>query len=288
MSSTQWATDTVRDLMKDISEAALREGCIEALRRRYRSSPDRQIRVIDGLGRELIPLLAERKERSVEVYDSRGSLCEPFVDNQSEPWMEEFLEFLYWFARAGFAFPLTRGTEKILILQLTRHGQRFLESPEGDHPLLPGFVQRVAKRCPGLPDEVTSLLTDAQTCMDRILMRPALVLMGVAYEIAVEDVFDSLVQQGAISAGVAAKAPKAAARITAVRDAIDTVLPNATIQDRDNRYAARDACDHANALRRRRNDASHTAPIYGFDDQLETEELLVSSGRHLPNLWRLH
>jgi hypothetical protein len=50
----------------------------------------------------------------------------------------------------------------------------------------------------------------------------------------------------------------------------------------------RDAYEFADQLRRRRNDASHTAPTYGFEDREEVEELIISAGRHLPDLWRLH
>ncbi len=114
-------------------------------------------------------------------------------------------------------------------------------------------------------------------------MRPAIVLMGVAYEVAVEAVVETLVARNVLDAAVAEK--KAAARISAVKAKIDTVLPSSTVQERDDRFAAHAAYDFADALRRRRNDASHTAPTYGFDDRAETEEFLVSAGRHLPSLW---
>ncbi len=80
-------------------------------------------------------------------------------------------------------------------LLLTQAGLRFIDATE-DHPLRPGFMDRLIARCPGLPDEVTSLLTDARRCLDAGLMRPAIVLMGVAYEVAVERVAESLVKKG--------------------------------------------------------------------------------------------
>src|SRR5678815_5954672 len=105
-----------------------------------------------------------------------------------------------------------------------------------------------------------------------------------------EHVFDDLVRRQIVPAHQANA--RAAARITAVRNVIDNVLtppPHRPPSPQliDDRHAARHACDFANALRRRRNDASHTAPTYGFDDREETEELIVSAGRHLPNLWHL-
>jgi hypothetical protein len=64
-------------------------------------------------------------------------------------------------------------------------------------------------------------------------------------------------------------------------------MPGGTPQERDDRFAAHAAYEFADMLRRRRNDASHTAPTYGFEDRGEAEELIVSAGRHLPNLWRV-
>ena len=60
-----------------------------------------------------------------------------------------------------------------------------------------------------------------------------------------------------------------------------------TIQEREERFAVRAAYDFADQLRRRRNDAAHTAPKYDFEDREEAEEFLISAGRHLPNVWRM-
>ena len=96
-----------------------------------------------------------------------------------------------------------------------------------------------------------------------------------------------LVQRGGpLPAGVADMS--AARRLAEIRAALNNLLPGTTPQERDDRFATGDALEFANTLRRRRNDASHTTPTYGFDDRAETEELLVSALRHLPNLWRLH
>lgn len=128
----------------------------------------------------------------------------PFLDALNEPWMGGVVEFLAWFVRARLAWPLGAPANAFPItLRLTRRGARFLEASE-DHPLLPGFVDRVAARCPGLPGEVLSLLSDARECLDHGLMRPAIVLMGVAYEVAVENAVDALVTRRALTAGVAA------------------------------------------------------------------------------------
>lgn len=79
----------------------------------------------------------------------------------------------------------------------------------------------------------------------------------------------------------------AARRISSIRAVVDAAMPGTSAQDRDGRFSAHRALDYCDLLRRRRNDASHSSPTFAFTDREETEEFLVSAGRHLPNLWRL-
>ena len=57
--------------------------------------------------------------------------------------------------------------------------------------------------------------------------------------------------------------------------------------DRDDRRRSGAAYDFADLLRLRRNEAAHTRPAYDFEHPGETEEFLVSAGRHLPGIWSL-
>jgi len=272
----------VKTLLDGLSDLEIREMCIQALRRWHAARPnDDHLQMHGGLGIELVPVLAARK--GVPAGDV-NSLKEPFFDALNEPWMVGVVEFVNWFVRAGLAWPLAPANAFPGALRITRSGLRFLALAE-DHPLLPGFVERVAARCPGLPGDVVSLLSDARECLDHGLMRPAIVLMGVAYEVAVERAIDALVTRNILPPVVSEK--NAAVRIREVKAAIDTVMPGSTPKERDDRFAAHAAHDFADALRRRRNDASHTAPTYGFEDREEVEELLISAGRHLPNLWKV-
>lgn len=59
------------------------------------------------------------------------------------------------------------------------------------------------------------------------------------------------------------------------------------LPDSDDRTAAGAAYDFADHLRQRRNDAAHTTPAFDFDHADETDEFLVSAGRHGPALWSL-
>ncbi len=191
-------------------------------------------------------------------------------------------EFVVWFARAGLALPrIAHPHTYPMGLDLTRAGTRFLEATD-DHPLFPGFVDRLVKRCTNLPDDVVSLLLDARTCLDQGLMRPAIVMMGVVCEVAVAHVVVSLSSPARALLSLALLDASAAKCIAEIDKLVDTLFAG-----KDDRSANHTAYDFAHQLRRRRNDAAHTKPTYGFEDREEVEELLVSAGRDLPNLWRL-
>jgi hypothetical protein len=274
----------MKELLKGISDTEVRELCLEALRAWRKSHPSgAQVQMHGALGRELVPILLKR--RTTPFPYSGVAPQEALIDAVTEPGLEGVAEFVNWFVRAGLAWPLgALANQYPITLHLTRSGQRFLDGTK-DHPLLPGFVDRIAQRCSNLPDDALSLLIDARSCLDHGLMRPAIQLMGVAYEVAVEHVVGSMVTKTQLNAVVATQ--KAAMRIAAIKGIIDQVMPNTTIQEKEERFAVHAAYDFADQLRRRRNDAAHTAPKYDFEDREEAEEFLVSAGRHLPNLWRM-
>jgi hypothetical protein len=288
---TQDAQGAVKELLSDLSDLETRELCLKALRQAYAGDrADFQISVPEDLIGQLTELLVQRRGWSIASHPT-GSAEVARRDHSAVRYElrtllegrgpSGLLEFEAWFVRAGFAWPLGGSSDKLPdTLRLTQAGHRFLKRSE-DHPFLPGFVGRLVSRSPGLPDDVVSLWNDARTCLDHGLMRPAIVLLGVAYEVAIEHVVQALVARSVL--GKAAQDQNAAKRIAAVRGKIDALVP-----DKDDRCATHDAYAFADQLRRRRNDASHTAPTYGFEDREEVEELIVSAGRHTPNLWRLH
>jgi hypothetical protein len=274
----------MKDLLKDISDVEVRELCLEALRLWRKGQPSQTQATMHGaLGKELVQLLLRR--RTTPFPFSGTSPHEALIDAVAEPGMEGVAEFIKWFVSAGLAWALgALANQYPITLHLTRSGQRFLDGTK-DHPLLPRFVDRIAQRCPNLPDDALSLLVDARSCLDHDLMRPAIQLLGVAYEVAVEHVVDSLVTRTKLAPVVATQ--KAAMRIAAIKPLIDQVIPNTTVEEREERFAVHAAYDFADQLRRRRNEATHTSPKYDFDDREEAEEFLVLAGRHLPNIWRM-
>jgi hypothetical protein len=274
----------MKELLKGLSDAEIRELCIDALRNWNKHHPNEtQVAMHGALGLALRDLLLKR--RTTPFPYSGVSPQEALIDAVTEPGLEGVTEFVNWFVRAGLAWPLgALANQYPITLHLTKSGLRFLDGTK-DHPLLPGFVDRIATRCPNLPDDVQSLLVDARSCLDHGLMRPAIHLMGVAYEVAIERIVEGLVGRGLLTAVVASQ--KAALRITAIKGIVNEMVPNTTNQERDERYAVEAAYDFADQLRRRRNDAAHTSSRYDFEDREEAEEFLVSAGRHLPNLWRM-
>jgi hypothetical protein len=192
--------------------------------------------------------------------------------------------FLWWLVRAGLAVPLTTPDDWYLpSIALTDAGFQFIDSA-GDHPLLPGGVKRVEDRCAGqLPIQVVDLLTDAVECLSHGLNRPAIVLLGVAYESVIEAVLESL-HLRQLTGPLPAKAWQ---RIAALRAAIPSVFPGNTIAAKEARGAAEWACDLADKIRDRRNQASHTKQAHGFQDPDEVEEFITSGFRRLPDLWAM-
>ena len=286
MPSDRASQDQVQRLLDGLSDVEVRELCISALRRGYqakRQPPEHQFQIHGHLGMELLPILADRQ--GIDLKGQANVLKETFLDSFTQPWMSGVFEFIAWFVRVGLAWPLGAGTNPTPVnFQLTRAGVRLLERDD-DHPLLPRFLERVVLRCPGLPDPVVGLLKQSAACLEHGLTQPAISLMGVAYETAVEEVVSALVKKNVLPATV--EGMVAARRIVKVKEKIDAVMPATTKQENDDRYAVHDAYDFASQLRRRRNDASHTTPKYDFEDRQEAEEFLVSAGRHLPNLWRM-
>ncbi len=189
----------VKQLLDGVSDAELRALGIEAIRKaRARAQESRTpplvaphvIQLHGQFALELVLLLATKKGIQL-AGGEHTALKEWFYgggeDASTAPWMAGVMEFLAWFTRSGLAVELHPRN-----LYLTRRGIALLDGPS-ENPLLPGFLDTIRTRCPGLPDGVLALLADARACLDHSLLRPAVVLMGVAYELAIEEVIRVLI-----------------------------------------------------------------------------------------------
>lgn len=199
------------------------------------------------------------------------------------PEMLKISSFLWWLVRAGLAVP-TPPFEHVPAVTLIGDSAWEAIARGAPHPLAPTAVQRVLDRCKGqLPDEVVDLLTDSAECMSHGLNRAAIALLGVAYEAVVEIVLESL-HANQLTGPLPAKAWQ---RIAALRAAIPQVLQGSDASAKESRGKAERACELADTIRSRRNDAAHTKQALGFEDHDEIEELLVSGFRRLPDLWAM-
>jgi hypothetical protein len=256
---------------------------------------------------ELLGLLAQRSiERHGVAYEPTelNRLKEAFVEDAilELDWMQSVNEFLWWLVRAGLAVELTFGKRRSGAphvsspidrtypgsMRLTRRGARLIDGDD-DNPALPGYLDRVRDRCPGLPDGVIALLVDARACLDHSLLRAAVVLMGVAYEIAIGEVVNKLDPLGIFDVKKLPErlpAEKIRAMLVAIRtDKVPALTSLSGPAAEAAKRAAVAAYDFADTLRQRRNEASHLQPLHDFDHGGETEEFLVSAGRHLTGLW---
>lgn len=296
--TTDQARQALRELLRDLSNDEIRVICMKALRE-WRATPARaggpahpdqlphnEIFQMHGdLGRRAIPLLAKRKGATEPSSEEIHTMKEPFLDCLGLPWMSGVLEFAWWLERAGLAVVIQRQQDGYPVnLRLTKRGARLLDRGDDD-PLLPGGLENLVARCPGLPAGALALLVDARTCFDHSLLRPAVVLMGVAYELAIEEVINVLVTKGLVHPNTPAQ--EAGERLKRVRDFVRSEAVKHVLPNRDDRRRAEAAYDFADTLRLRRNEAAHTRPAYDFEHAAETEEFLVSAGRHLPALWSL-
>lgn len=249
---------------------------IDALRRCYAEKPDGRIQVNDRFGIQLAYVLAEHRN----VTAQPPAWKEVFLYEQSQPYLHLLACFLWWLIRTGRAVPVSKTRDEIVALDLTDTGVALAVSEPGEHPLAPGFFQRIRDRCPGLPDAVLLHIEDVRSCLEHGLLRPAVMMLGLAFEAAVEGALRELADNGINVGNVDRQG--AAQRINSLRAAIARVN-----LDRDDTYAAGRACDFADDLRRRRNDGSHTDPHFPFEDADEVEEMIVSAGRALPLLWSI-
>jgi hypothetical protein len=275
----------VGEIVASLNRDEIRALGIAALRRWFASEPDHSCFSVHGHFGVYMAVMLVEKTGETGIHHHFGK--EAFLQDQHKPWMAQVFEFLWWLIRAGFAMPLRIATDKssdqeLVQLRPTEAGIRLFESTD-DHPVLPGFLDRVRTRCAGIPGEVLVHLADAQQCLDHALGRPSVVLTGLAYEVAIESIVERLVKKGRLSHQ--AQTFNAARRIGEVKAQLPALYPGTSMAQKQARFSAIAAWDFADVLRDRRNDGAHPGGGYDFSDLSESHELLLSAGRRLPALW---
>ena len=109
--------------------------------------------------------------------------------------------------------------------------------------------------------------------------------MGVAYELAIADVIESLAGRNLVKPNTPLM--DAAERIKRVVALLDD--ENKTKEDMklssEERTFVQAAYRFADLLRRRRNEGAHPIPALDFEHRGETDEYFVSAARYLPGIW---
>lgn len=275
-----------RDLLElfgSLTPRELRAVCFDSMRGLVgRTNPT--ISPVD-LGRALVPKAAQlRPGRTPDQVQAMAGKWVHCVQ-QRKPELLGVAGFLWSLVGARLAVPEpnTNGVHLPTVV-LTGAAWDFVNS--GDpHPLLPGAVARVKERCPGLPDHVVDLLSDASECLSHGLNRPAIALLGFAYEAVIVEVLKTLDTKGIVQQS---KLPwQAVDRLKLLRSKVGEVFTGNGREAKEARDAAELACDLADKIRDRRNRASHPSQAYGFQDHDEIEEYLTSGFRRLPDLWAM-
>jgi hypothetical protein len=295
-------------LLANVSSSEMKSLGIEALRnwrstrpRNQQTDPMREetgdvFQIQSNFGVELIRLLATQAGiTKIDLVTASTALGDD--DMMALSWLSPIVEFLWWLARAGIAVALGCGTKRNdrgyswdvprcypTAMRLTTRGVALLNAKDDD-PLLPGYLDRIRKRCPDIPEAVLALLVDARSCLDYSLFRPSIVLMGVAYEVAIAKVVESLSTRNLVKPNTPTlDASERLKRIVTLLDD-DAKAKNDMKLTSEERGLARAAYHFADLLRGRRNDGAHAIPALDFEHRGETEEYFVSAARYLPGIW---
>lgn len=277
----------VAALFEGLDEVAVREYFIAAIRK-IRSNPAKRVSTekldLSTIQHVLLPMLRARDNAPNVPESPTGNLSD--YCQWDHPWALPVVSFLSWLERTGLAFfPGRTMDEYARQIRLLPAGQEFFDRSDADHPLLPGWIERVKSRCPNLDDGVLAIMLDAQTCHAHELLRASVVLLGVAFETVIGLVHESMETK---NFQLTPSAPRnAATRITSVRSGILQRFPGTKGADIEARASAEDACVFADQLRIRRNAGAHLKTKHPINDAGEVRELLYSSGRHMPALWAL-
>lgn len=268
-------------LLSGLTDRQIREFCIEAVRR-VREKGDRASTIrLDPttIQYELVAVLCEHRGQ-----DQPPTKIAPLLFHLLDDWATPILEFFVWLERAGLAFRYGGTTqEPVQRIRLLPAGLTFFDSKDDAHPFVPGWLERVKQRCAQISNDTFDLIVDSHECFEHGLLRASVALLGVAFESVIDDAYNAM-----IAAGLQLPRPnpnKAAQRLTSVRAGAAMKFPGNS--NRDARRSAEQACDFADRLRQRRNDASHRKAAFAFGDRQEVEELLLLAALELPALHSL-
>jgi len=207
-----------------------------------------------------------------------GFVEHPSSAHDEHPDNIRVLQAVWQLITDGIVYPRLREIrdgqpDSIEWLVITDRGLRVLN--DTDHPRRPGFAERFAKRHPTIAQEVIDRLDDAAACLERGVLRAAVVMVGLAFEETLRAACENI----KVAGHVRATPQKAVEVMKALRDYVER-LP----QKMDKRHTLLMALVAAEGVRTERNGSGH--PGARFDDEDSVEDLLVSASRQIPVVWK--
>lgn len=276
------------DFLTKLTEREVRQAIVTTLaemrsREKGRASFDYN-NVIERVGRLLLESEpAAQAAKSWREYQP-GYSSGPGGQEDEHPDNRKLLSAMWTLIGEGVLFPRlkshTRDGYPLLIdrVGLTDRGERLLAGGD-DHPLHPGFITRFQGRAPKISDEVTSRMEDAVSCIEKALLRAALVMIGLAAEETLRVTHAAMVKLCYIG-----KNAPATKNVKDVLEEIQKALGSwPTANDEQHRLTK--AAAAAESIRTERNKASHPGVV--VDDAPAVEELLVLAARQIPIFWEI-
>lgn len=271
------------DYLAGIPEQRVREAFVEGfetLRKKGRFA----FTYGDVLGQVARILVGQKSGEATAAWSAtqRG-----FKENPSsieeQPDNRKLLGVIWSLIGEGMVLPRLKNEGDVAVFyrfSLTEKGERVVSKAD-EHPLHPGFIKRFRAAAPTAIDPVIAHMEDAVSCLEAGVLRPALMMVGVANEVSVRVTHDALAHQTKVTkAGPMAKMRDLVADIDTVAGA--WAAGGGT---KDEQHRLKMAVGAAETVRDERNKTAH--PGHKVTDGSHVESMLMLAAHHLPVLWEL-
>lgn len=274
----------MQEYLDGVTERQVREALVEGiefLRTRSRDQVTFEYKQLVGqVARVLVPGQSVDATRDWDQCQVFLPETAPGAEHESGD-NRKLLSSIWGLIASGLLFPrlnsLRNGFPHALYkLTLTEKGERVL-SNGGEHPLHPGFISRFRTKAPTASDAVVAHLEDAVSCLENGLLRPSLMMLGLANEETVRVSHAALRHQGKV---------QAAPTLAKTRDllsSIELIVRGWPGKEEQHRLSL--ALAAAEVVRVERNDAAH--PGKKVTDEPHIEHLLSLVAHHCATLWEV-
>jgi len=268
-----------------VTERQVREALVEGIEfLRERSQGQVTFEYKQLVGQVARILASEQSMDAARHWEQyQVSLPEPVPGTQRESDdNRKLLSAIWGLIAGGLLFPrlnsLREGYPHALYkLTLTEKGERVL-SNASEHPLHPGFISRFRAKAPTASDAVVAHLEDAVSCLENGLLRPSLMMLGLANEETIRACHAALAYE---------KKVPAAPALAKTRDLLSAIEPvvRGWAGKREEQHRLSLALTAAEEIRVERNDAAH--PGKKVTDEPHIEHLLSLVAHHCAIFWEV-